>query len=182
MIDWINDYIDKVKRFPARYNKNIKNQCRLIIELLKRKDIYYKEADPIAFEKFCHFFTHQKGEWAGKAFEPDDTQKFIIACVLGIKVYNEKKQKFVRYFRQAHLFVARKWGKSFLASAFVLWFLGFDRENGSEVRIIAENKEQSARLFKTVYESLQTSEQLKLIFKKRHSNREFDICFYIKLP
>ena len=169
MIDWINDYIDKVKRYHAKFNKNIKNQCRLISELLKRKDIYYKEADPIAFEKFCHFFTHQKGEWAGKAFEPDDTQKFVIACVLGIKIFNEKKQKYVRYFRQAHLFVARKWGKSFLASAFVLWFLGFDRENGSEVRIIAENKEQSARLFKTVYESLQTSEQLKLVFKKRHN-------------
>ena len=38
MIEWINDYIDKVKRFPSKYNKNIKNQCRLISELLKRND------------------------------------------------------------------------------------------------------------------------------------------------
>ena len=173
MIEWITDYIEKVKKNPNKFNKNIKNQCRLIDELIKRKDIYYKEADPIAFEKFCHFFTHQKGEWAGQPFIPDDTQKFAIACILGIKVWNKKKEKFVRYFRQAHLFVARKWGKSFFTTAFVLWFLGFDKENGSEVRIIAENKEQSSRLFKTVYESLNTSSHLKRVFKKRHNK---DTC------
>ena len=173
MLSWITDYIDKVKKYPNKYNKNIKNQCRLIEELIKRKDIYYKEADPIAFEKFCHFFTHQKGEWAGKPFIPDDEQKFDIACVLGIKEYNEKKQKYLRYFRHNHLFVARKWGKSFLASAYVLWFLGFDKESGSEVRVMAENKEQASRLFKTVYSSMKTSSVLMKFFKKRYNK---DTC------
>lgn len=173
MINWITDFIEKVKKHPSQFNKNIKNQCRLIEELISRKDIYYKEADPIAFEKFCHLFTHQKGEWAGQPFIPDEVQKFIIACVMGIKVFDEKKNKYLRYFRQVHLFVARKWGKSFFASAFVLWFLGMDKENGAEVRILAENKEQSSRLFKTVYESLKTSEILKRYFKKRYNK---DTC------
>ena len=175
MLKWIIDYIEQVEKHPSNYNRNIKNQCRLIKELISRKDIAYKEADPIAFEKFCRLFTHQKGEWAGKPFVPDEEQLFDIACVLGIKYYDKEKNRWLRYFRHNHVFVSRKWGKSFLASAFVLWFLGLDKENGSEVRIMAENKEQSARLFKTVDESRKTSEHLKAFFKKRYNK---DTCAY----
>lgn len=169
MLSWITDYLDKVSRNPSKFNKNIKNQCRLIRELINRKDIEYKEADPIAFEKFCHYFTHQKGDWAGQPFVPDDLQRFIIACVLGIKYYDKKYNQWLRYFRQAHIFVARKWGKSFLISAFALWFLGFDKENGAEVKIVAGSKEQSSRLFKTVKASLKTSKMLMSFFKIRYN-------------
>lgn len=175
MLKWITDYIEQVEKKPQNFNRNIKNQCRLIKELIGRKDIVYKESDPIAFEKFCHLFTHQKGEWAGKPFIPDMTQRFIIACVMGIKYYDKTKQRWLRYFRHCHIFVARKWGKSFLASAFTLWLLGLDKENGAEVRIVAENKEQSARLFKTVDESRKTSEYLKQFFKKRYNK---ETCAY----
>lgn len=173
MIEWIKDFIDKVNRFPERYNKCIKNQCRLIEELLSRKDIQYKENDPIAFEKFCRLFTHQKGDWAGKPFELDDVQKFAVACVMGIKYYDTKYNMWLRYFRHFNLFVARKWGKSFFASAFILWFLKLDKENGAEVKIIAENKEQSSRLFKTVLTSIKTNPILMKCFKKRHNK---DTC------
>jgi phage terminase large subunit-like protein len=175
MLKWITDYIEQVEKYPLKFNRNIKNQCRLIKELISRKNIAYKEADPIAFEKFCHLFTHQKGEWAGQPFIPDITQRFDIACVLGIKYYDKEKKRWLRYFRHNHIFVARKWGKSFLASAFVLWMLGLDKENGAEVRVVAENKEQSARLFKTVDESRKTSEHLKKFFKKRYNK---DTCAY----
>lgn len=173
MIEWITDYIKKVKNNPEKFNRNIKNQCRLIEELLSRKNIEYKQADPIAFEKFCHYFTHQKGEWAGQPFIPDDLQRFIIACFLGIKYFDKKHNQWLRYFRQLHVFIARKWGKSFLTSAFALWFLGFDNENGAEVMIVAGNKEQSARLFKTVNESRKTSKILMSYFKKRYNK---DTC------
>ena len=175
MLKWITDYIEQVEKYPLKFNRNIKNQCRLIKELISRKDIAYKEADPIAFEKFCHLFTHQKGEWAGQPFIPDATQRFDIACVMGIKYYDKEKKRWLRYFRHNHIFVARKWGKSFLASAFVLWMLGLDKEMGAEVRVVAENKEQSARLFKTVDESRKTSEHLKKYFKKRYNK---DTCAY----
>ena len=140
MLCWITDFLDEVKKNPKKYNENIKNQCRLIKELLSRPNIEYKESDPIAFVDFCGLFTHQKGEWAGQPFVPDETQKFLIACVMGIKYYDKKYNQWLRYFRHCNLFVARKYGKSFLAAAFVLWFLGLDKENGAEVKIIAENK------------------------------------------
>lgn len=170
MIEWITDYCDLVLRKKTQnFNKNIINQCRLIEELLSRKDIKYKETDPIAFEEFCHLFTHQKGKFAGQSFIPDNLQRFIIACVFGIKYYNKNENRWLRYFRHCHIFVARKWGKSFFASAFILWMLGFDKENGAEVRIVAENKEQSSRLFKTVDESRKTNELLKSYFHKRYN-------------
>lgn len=175
MLSWINDYIKKVESNPKDFNVNIKNQCRLIKELIKRKDIFYKESDPIAFEKFCHLFIHQKGEWAGKEFVPDDLQRFIIACIFGIKYYDKEKGRWLRYFRHCHIFVARKWGKSFFASAFVLWFLGLDKEYGAEVKILAENKDQSSRLFKTVDESRRTNKILSQYFKKRYNK---DTCAY----
>lgn len=169
MLCWITDFLDEVKKNPKKYNENIKNQCRLIKELLSRPNIEYKESDPIAFVDFCGLFTHQKGEWAGQPFVPDETQKFLIACVMGIKYYDKKYNQWLRYFRHCNLFVARKYGKSFLAAAFVLWFLGLDKENGAEVKIIAENKDQSSRLFRTVDASRRTSSILSKWFKKRHN-------------
>ena len=60
MREWISEFIGYVNKNPSMYNRHIKNNVRLIEELLSRKNIYYKEADPVAFQKFARLLSIRK--------------------------------------------------------------------------------------------------------------------------
>ena len=150
MLNWVTDYIDYVNNNPQNFNKYIKQVAKLIEKLLTRKDIYYKEADPIAFEKFCRYFKHTEGEMAGQPFILNMEQKFMSACILGIKIFSKRFNQYIRYFTEFDLFVARKWGKDHFIAPLILWFLGMDKEEGAWGQIVAENEKQSKRTFDIV--------------------------------
>ena len=59
MLKWITDYISYYEKHPLEFNRDVADNIRQIKELISRKDIFYKEADPIAFEKFCRMFKHR---------------------------------------------------------------------------------------------------------------------------
>ena len=150
MIEWITDYISLVQSSPKRFCKKIKKLVVLVEKLLKRKDIEFKQADPAAFEKFCRKLKHKEGDLAGQPFILNQEQKFIAACILGIKQYSTKHSRWLRYFTELNLFVARKFGKTLFISALALWLLGFDKEGGAFGEILAENEIQSKKLYKLV--------------------------------
>lgn len=151
MKEWITSYCNYVEiERPQDFGKDIHELCRLVTKLLNTKGIEYKPSDPITFEKFCRFFRHKEGEWAGQPFMLNREQKFIVACLLGIKEYNKKQKRWLRFFRELNLFVARKWGKTLFISALALWFLGFDKEPGAFGTVLAENSKQSKKLYSLV--------------------------------
>lgn len=150
MIEWITDYINFITNNPKRFCKKMKKLVVLVDKLLKRKDIEFKQADPVAFEKFCRKLKHKEGELAGQPFILNQEQRFITACVLGIKQFSNKYNRWLRYFTELNLFVARKFGKTLFISALALWLLGFDKEGGAFGEILAENEIQSKKLFKLV--------------------------------
>lgn len=157
MIEWITDYIDFVRNNPKRFCDKIKKLVNLVEKLLKRKDIEYKQADPIAFEEFCRMIKHKEGALAGQPFILNQEQKFISACILGIKQYSNKHSRWLRYFTELNLFVARKFGKTLFISALGLWLLGFDKEGGAFGEILAENEIQSRKLYKLVCRAAEQS-------------------------
>ncbi|MGN1200867.1 MAG: terminase TerL endonuclease subunit [Candidatus Caccovivens sp.] len=151
MISWITDYCEYVKhKRPQDFGQDMHQLVKLIEKLLKRKDIEYKESDPIMFEKFCRLLKHKEGEWAGKSFLLNQEQKFIAASFLGIKTYSKTHNMWLRYFRELNIFVARKWGKTLFISALALWFLGFDKEPGAYGTVLAENARQAKKLYDLV--------------------------------
>lgn len=111
MRKWIDDYVRYVEKHPREFGRLVKDNVRQIKELLSRPDIYYKEADPIAFRDFALIFRHREGIWAGQPISLNREQRYIAACLLGIKVWNDRECRYVRYFNELNLFVARKWGK-----------------------------------------------------------------------
>ena len=170
MINWITDYISYVENNPNKFGTKIKKLVMLIKRLLQKKDIEYKKGDVVAFEKFCRLFKHREGEWAGTPLILNREQLFISACVLGIKQYDEKHKKWLRYFRELNLFVARKWGKTLFISALSLWLLGFDKEKGAFGEILAENEVQSKKLYDLICASA-NEECFKLIFKQNKTEK-----------
>jgi len=150
MLKWINDYIKIVENRPQDFCIDIKNNVRLIKELISRKNIFYKEADPVAFEKFARMFKHREGQWAGKPIELNREQRYIVACVLGLKTYDKASGKYLRYFRELNLFVARKWGKDTFIVPLIAWFTGMEKEPNAWCQIVAENEKQSKRTYDIV--------------------------------
>ncbi len=109
----------------------------------QRNDDYPYEFDEHAAERACMFFPlavkHSTGEWAGNPFEPADWQLFIIWCLFGWK----QKSDGCRRFRKCYITLARKNGKSFLASAIALVLLLCDSEQGAQIYIGATKHEQA---------------------------------------
>jgi len=170
MINWITDYIKYVKENPKLFCTKIKKLIVLVEKLLERKDIKYKQADVVAFEKFCRLIKHREGILAGTPLILNKEQLFISACILGIKQYNEKNKIWLRYFRELNLFVARKWGKTLFISALSLWLLGFDKEKGAFGEILAENEVQSKKLYDLICKAAE-EDCFKLVFKQMKTEK-----------
>ena len=92
---------------------------------------------PIDFiEKFCK---HSKGKWAGQPVKLELWQKAIIEAVYGFVDIETQLRKY----KKVLLFVARKNGKSTLASGLSLFMLTKAGECGAEVYSVATKREQA---------------------------------------
>lgn len=171
MISWITDYVEYVKKHPNDFNKHIKNNVRQIEELISRPDIEYKSADPTAFEKMCRFFKHREGILAGQPLVLNMEQRYITACILGIKEYSQEYKRWIRYFTETDLFVARKWGKDHFIAPLILWFLGLDNEPSAWGQIVAENSKQAERTFEIVQKAILCN-PFNSIFVKKGARQE----------
>lgn len=174
MLKWIKDYISYHEKHPLEFNRDVADNIRQIKELISRKDIYYKEADPIAFEKFCRMFKHREGVLAGQPIILDMEQRYIAACILGIKEWSKDYNCYVRYFNEMDLFVSRKWGKDHFVAPLICYFLGLDKEPRAWGQIVAENSNQSYRTFEIVENEIK-NEPLNQKFKKTGSKEKRQI-------
>ena len=154
MFNWITDYIHHVEDHPKEFGQDVKDNVRQIKELISRPTIHYKEADLIAFQKFARLFKHREGIWAGQPIELSIEQRYIVACVLGIKVWNNREKRYVRYFNEMDIFVARKWGKDTFTTVLICYFVGLDKEPSAWAQIVAENEEQARRTFRIIQENI----------------------------
>lgn len=175
MLKWITDFISYVKKHPQDFNRDVKDNVRQIEELIKRKDIVYKDADPTAFEELCRAcFKHREGVLAGKPLILNMEQRYIASCVLGIKEWSKEYNCYVRYFNELDLFVARKWGKDHFIAPLIAYFLGLDKEPSAWGQIVAENASQSLRTFEIVEKEIKHP-PLNQIFRKTGSKEKRQI-------
>lgn len=87
-------------------------------------------------ERLCH---HSKGEWGGQKFLLEPWQQFFIWNIFGWK----EVETGYRRFKTVYLQIARKSGKSTLASSIGLFMLVADGEPGCEVYSAAVKREQA---------------------------------------
>lgn len=86
-------------------------------------------------ENFCH---HSKGKQGGKLVKLELWEKALIAAIFGFVDGNGNRK-----YREAVLIVAKKNGKSLLASAIGLYLMIADGEAGAEVYAVATKKDQA---------------------------------------
>jgi phage terminase large subunit-like protein len=90
-------------------------------------------------QAFFSLLKHQKGVWAGKAFELLPWQRDLLGPLLCWR-----KADGTRRFRKAYIEVPRKNGKSTVLAGIALYMLLCDREPGAEIYCAASARDQAA--------------------------------------
>lgn len=109
----------------------------------------------IAFiETVC---VHTRGKWAGKPFILSPWQVAFCGQLFGWVHKNDKKR---RRFNTAHFFVARKSGKSQLASAIILAMAVLDDDGAPQFVTAATKRDQAKEVFDEVRRCIKKSPEL----------------------
>lgn len=135
---------------------------RIIIDLENK--VYFfdqKKADRAVrfIESFCH---HSKGKLAPKLIKLELWQKALISCIFGLV-----DEKGVRQYREVFCVVARKCGKSLLASGIAEYMVYADGERGADTYFLAPKLDQADIVFQSFWQSVAAEPDLMKITKKR---------------
>lgn len=135
MAKW-QSYIDDVISDEIVVGDLIKKCVRRFLELKKRYIFDEKKVRRVL--NFFALLRHFKGKTAGKKFELEPWQEFIVAYIFGF--YRADGRRLVR---NVYIEMARKQGKTAFASALALYCAFADGEAGAEVDLAANSKEQA---------------------------------------
>ena len=149
MIKGLNEYCDQVlsnEISSGIYLKAAVNRFKKDLADYETNGLVFK---PEAVNKVINFISslkHSAGMHAGKPFILETWQIFIIANIYGFYWANTNKRRF----RTVYLEMARKNGKTAIVAALSLYALCGDDEEGAEILLAANSKEQSRIAFNMV--------------------------------
>lgn len=136
-------YVEDVLNGKIVVGELIKLACQRFKDDLQRQDIYFNESVVDNAIKFIGTLKHFMGKSSGKHFKLENWQQFIIANIVGWYW----KDGNTRRFTSSYIEVSRKNGKTALAAALCLYYLIADGEDGAEVDLAANSKEQAKIAF-----------------------------------
>lgn len=138
-----DEYIAYVESGKIATGREMKLAVRHFHDMMNNPD-YYFDAKAVKWVADCiSSLRHYTGKHAGNRFILEPWQNFIIASVYGFKY----KSNNLRVVRSVYLEMARKQGKSALASGLGLYHFIFDREMNAEVYLAANSKDQARIAF-----------------------------------
>lgn len=137
------DYCSKVLNGEIITGETIKLACKRFQNDLKRSDFVFKEDKVDRAINFISTLRHFTGKHSGKPFKLEAWQQFIIANIVGFYW----KETDTRRYTSSYIEVSRKQGKTALAAALCLYYLIADGEDGAEVLLAANSKEQAKIAF-----------------------------------
>ena len=137
-----------------------------IIEGLRKKSFFYdhkKASKAISFiERFCR---HHEGELGGQLIKLELWQKAFISVLFGIVDKNGYRQ-----FNEILLVMARKQGKTLLASAIATYAAYADGEYGARVYMAAPKLQQANICYDQCYQTIKKEPELEKFAKKRRTD------------
>lgn len=117
--------------------------CQRFINDLQREDLDFREDKVDRAIAFIASLKHFTGKSSGQPFLLERWQQFIVANILGFYWHGTNSRRFT----SSYIEVSRKNGKTALAAALCLYFLIADGEDGAEVDLAANSKEQAKIAF-----------------------------------
>lgn len=136
-------YVEDVLNGKIVVGELIKLACQRFKDDLQRQDIYFNESVVDKAINFIGTLKHFMGKSSGKPFKLENWQQFIVANIVGWYWTDENTRRFT----SSYIEVSRKNGKTALAAALCLYYLIADGEDGAEVDLAANSKEQAKIAF-----------------------------------
>lgn len=165
---WPEKYYKKIEEGKIIVPEKIKILYKREVAWIKKppKGYYFDKEEAQAhidfIEKFCK---QSRGDFGGKPLKLMLWQKAFLALLFGWKDKNG-----YRRFKECILIIARKNGKTELASALAHDMLLNDKENGPEIVCAANAKEQAMLTFNEAANMRSQSAALRKVEKKRRSD------------
>ena len=113
-------------------------------------------------ESKCH---HSEGRLAPQTLRLELWQKALLSCIFGLVDADGN-----RHFREVFIVLARKQGKSLLASAIVEQMIYNDGEYGAKAFLVAPKMDQADLVFSAFWQSVQLDRELSYKTKSRKSD------------
>lgn len=123
--------------------RNILLACKRFKADLQRADLDFRENVVDRAISFIGTLKHFAGKSSGKPFILEPWQQFIVANIVGFYWTGTSDRRFT----SSYIEVSRKNGKTALAAALCMYFLIADGEDGAEVDLAANSKEQAKIAF-----------------------------------
>ena len=165
MINYIYEYYQKINDGTIIVGKWVKLVYDIIIDDIKNKKYTYdaKKAKKaiLYIENYCR---HHEGELAPQHLKLELWQKALVSCIFGL-VDDDGN----RHYREIMVIIARKNGKSLLASAISSYMLYLD-DYGARVYFVAPKLQQANLCFDALYQMIKKEPELSRMTKKRRTD------------
>ncbi len=166
MNNYIFEYYQAIKDGSIVTSIYINEWYEYIIEGLEAKSFYFnqkKANKAIKFiENFCH---HHEGSLAPNCIKLELWQKAMVSVMFGVVDAND-----VRIFREIVLIMARKNGKTLLASAISAYIAYIDNDYGKRIYYVAPKLDQARLCFDGFYQTVKMEPELSTITQKRRTD------------
>ena len=164
--NWLLAYYQQIRDGTAAVGKWVRLLYERIIQDLENGVYFYdqKRADKVIrfFESFCH---HSKGRLAPGLVKLELWQKAMLAAMFGLIDQDGNRQ-----YREVICLIARKCGKSLLASGIAQYMAFADGEHGADVYCIAPKLDQADIVFSDFWQSITHEPQLMELATKRKTD------------
>ena len=162
--NYIYEYYDQITRGEVVVGEWIRLAYKMLVDDLEKGTTQYNAKavnKAIKFiENFCH---HSKGR--SDLLKLELWQKAAVAAIFGIVDDNG-----VRIYREVFIVIARKNGKSLLASAIIAYMAYLEPEYGQEIYCLAPKLDQAALVYDGFYKMVLAEPELEELAQKRRSD------------
>lgn len=162
--NYIYEYYDQITRGEVVVGEWIRLAYNMLVDDLEKGATQHNAKavnKAIKFiENFCH---HSKGR--SDLLKLELWQKAAVAAIFGIVDDNG-----VRIYREVFIVIARKNGKSLLASAIIAYMAYLEPEYGQEIYCLAPKLDQAALVYDGFYKMVLAEPELEELAQKRRSD------------
>ena len=159
-------YYQAIRSGQIIAGKWIRALYEYLVAGIERKDFFLdlrRANHAVAFiESFCH---HSKGRLAPQLVRLELWQRALISAIFGIV-----DERGLRQFREVFVLLARKGGKSLLASGIAQYMAYADGEYGADVFFLAPKLDQADIVYNDFLNSVEAEPELAAITKRRKTD------------
>lgn len=164
--NYILAYYQQIQDGTVIVGRYVRSLYERIVSDLENKEYFFdkKKADRAVrfIESFCH---HSKGKLAPQLVKLELWQKAMISCIFGLVNADGNRQ-----YQEVFTVVARKCGKSLIASGISEYMAYADGERGADVYFLAPKLDQADIVFSDFWQSVSAEPDLIRLTKKRKND------------